>query len=641
MAYDLSALDRVQQRFVRRGTSLFIETYNQDTEAILDSFEFTNAPQSIPGEVLAIAQRRILDLVSPVDGALSANSQAALGFVVSDSILAQSFDPPNSTFGCTTAAGSYFNGSNVKTTGVTNVYTVNPCRLKFRAAHNLVTGDEVFLDELPSNHPLASRRYTVTVTAADEVTLNGVDGTVVPEFTSAGASSDAMAYIDMGYANYGALSWMLHEMGYPFASIDGVCRPGATSTQLASAVAQWPAGAYTHGILHVGRNDLAYDPAALGILRDAMLARCKWVVVCIPHPDSTWGGYTAGSLAKLKSIAAFWYAAQKANPLIKVCDFFGVISDPTAALEAALAGTLSSDNVHPQANGAKLLGEKLAADFPPISVPRRALARLGSGSANLLTNGRFTALTGGTVGSGVTGSVAAGWTIGGRSSAKVTGGYVQCCVTPALQRRSGIAYAAGDILDAGDGWWYIVKTAGTSAASLPAGYASAVLHDTTTGVTDGTAVVFRVPKWATSRDRVIWQYQNLQLSGAIEGDTENLSFYQSIALPGSVAVGAYVQAQVDVVVLGGYTKGITMRLSEINGSAAQIARAHSLGVNTPLSTSLATEMRPRTLQTPKIRVRSGTATLEARCTAYIGLDGLQFCTALGMLEETTAPGLLA
>lgn len=66
MAYDLSALDRVQQRFVRRGTSLFIETYNMDTNSILDSFEFTNAPQSVPSEVYEVAQRRLLDLVSPV-----------------------------------------------------------------------------------------------------------------------------------------------------------------------------------------------------------------------------------------------------------------------------------------------------------------------------------------------------------------------------------------------------------------------------------------------------------------------------------------------------------------------------------------------------------------------------------------------
>ena len=69
MPYDLAALDRIEQRFVRRGTSLFVETYNMDTGAILDSFEFTNAPQAMPSEVRSVAQRRLLDIVSPVSGA--------------------------------------------------------------------------------------------------------------------------------------------------------------------------------------------------------------------------------------------------------------------------------------------------------------------------------------------------------------------------------------------------------------------------------------------------------------------------------------------------------------------------------------------------------------------------------------------
>ena len=65
MPYDLAALDRIEQRFVRRGTSLFVETYNMDTLAVLDSFEFTNAPQALPSEVALLASRRLLDLVSP------------------------------------------------------------------------------------------------------------------------------------------------------------------------------------------------------------------------------------------------------------------------------------------------------------------------------------------------------------------------------------------------------------------------------------------------------------------------------------------------------------------------------------------------------------------------------------------------
>jgi hypothetical protein len=563
-------------------------------------------------------------------------TQGASLLVVSDSILAQSFDPPNSSFGCTIAKGSYFNGSAVKTTGVQNLFAENPCRLQFRAAHNLVTGDEVFLDELPSNHPLASRRYTVTVLDADEVTLNGVNAIGMPALTSGAAGTDAMAYVDMGYGNFGPLSWMLHELGYPFARIDGVMRPGASSAQIAAVIGtQWPAGPYSYGILHIGRNDSAYDEASLIALRDAMLARCGWVLVCIPFPDATNVGYTAGSLAKLKSIAAFWYAQQQARSQIRVCDLFAVVSDPTATLEAALAGLLASDNVHPQANGARLLGEAMAQAFPPVSAPRRAVARISSGSDNLLTGGRFTG-SAGTVGTGVSGNVATGWTVGSRSSANVTGGYVQVVNTPAIQRRNSAVHVAGDVLDIGDGWWYVVKTGGTLNASVPAGYASATLFDSTTGVTDGTAVTFRVPKWTDSRDRLSWQFLDYRLSA--DGGQETMSFFQSLSVPGSVVTGDYIRGQIDVAQLGGYTKGITLRLTVNDSVPTQIARSHALGINTLLSLASTSAIRPRTLQTPRIRVPASAATMELRLTPYIGLEGLQLAVALPVVEETTAPG---
>ncbi len=68
MPYDLAALDRIEQRFVRRDTSLFVETYNVDTLAVLDSFEFTNCPQTTPSEVRELARRRMLEIVSPAAG---------------------------------------------------------------------------------------------------------------------------------------------------------------------------------------------------------------------------------------------------------------------------------------------------------------------------------------------------------------------------------------------------------------------------------------------------------------------------------------------------------------------------------------------------------------------------------------------
>jgi hypothetical protein len=593
-------------------------------------------------------------LVSGAGNGLAASvNQGPALFVVSDSIQAQTVDAPQSgtIFGGTLAKGSYYNGA-TKTVGVTNVYAENPCRMAFRAAHNLVTSDEVMLYSLPSNHPLACRRYTVTVTSATEVTLNGIDATAMPAVTSGGASSDVMAFVDMAYSNAGPLSHMLHELGPVFSRIDGVMRPGATSAQLAGVInTQWPSVStqYAYGILHCGRNDGAFDEASLTMLRDAMLARCGWVLVCLPYPDGTtgngyasaMGGFDAAGLAKIKAIGDWWVGQQATYSQIKLSDLYGVISNPAYSLESAISTPqlLSSDGTHPAGDGSLLLGLKQAADFPDLSGPRRALSRVGSGSTNLLTGGRFTG-TAGTVGSGVTGTVATGFTVGGRSGANVSGGYVQVCRTPAFLRASSAAYVAGDILDVGDGWWYIVKTGGTTASSLPAGYASAVLYDNATGVTDGTVVAFRIPQFEASSARVEWQFMDVRLSA--DGGSEYIGFYQSISLPGTVAVGDYVRGQMDIVRLGGLARGLTLRLTANDSVPTQIARAHANAIKVYNTITPSVVRKARTLHTPKLRVPSTTATLELRLVPYpLGTGGLQFMVALPVLEETTGPGQIA
>jgi len=554
-------------------------------------------------------------------------------FIASDSIQAQSLDPPNAGFQCTTIKGSYFSSGSVKTTGVMNLYAENPCRMQFRAAHGLVTGDEVLLDEMPSNHPLASQRFIATVTAADMITIP-VDATGMATVASGAAASDAMAYVDMSWGNYGPLSWMMHEAGYPFGSISYCMRPGATTAQLVGQVAAALSAAtvFSHGILHIGRNDSTFDQTSLTSLRDLFLAKCGTIMVVLPYPDRGWTSpANDAAAAKIAAISAFWYSAQAQYPRIRVCDMYAGFSDPTAVNEGGNVNYISSDNVHPQANGAQIGGVQMFRTMFDTNTPRRAVARVGNtGALNLMTGGRFAGAAG-TVGSGVTGTVATGWTIGGRSSANVAGGYVQVCQTPAVMRRNSTAYLAGDILDPGDGWWYLVKTAGTTAAALPAGYATAVMFDSTTGVTDGTANVFRIPKFTDSLDAIRHQFLNLQMT--VDGGNEFISFFQSVALPGSVPIGASIRGQFDVSIAGGFVKYHHAKLSCNNVTPAQIACAHGLAPNNVLTVRPSQAMRPRTVQTPAVRVPTATITLEHRLTIGAPIDGAQVFISLPMAEK--------
>ena len=57
MAYDLTALDALEQKITREGTSLFIRTRNKHTNALVHTYEFTNAPVApTPVEVDDVAR---------------------------------------------------------------------------------------------------------------------------------------------------------------------------------------------------------------------------------------------------------------------------------------------------------------------------------------------------------------------------------------------------------------------------------------------------------------------------------------------------------------------------------------------------------------------------------------------------------
>lgn len=73
MGYDMQVLDRLEQKFRRSGTSLFIETYDGST--IVDTYELTNVSAGpLPSEVAEIAKHRRMQLAA---AGLSAEAIAA------------------------------------------------------------------------------------------------------------------------------------------------------------------------------------------------------------------------------------------------------------------------------------------------------------------------------------------------------------------------------------------------------------------------------------------------------------------------------------------------------------------------------------------------------------------------------------
>lgn len=62
----------------------------------------------------------------------------------------------------------------------------NPCQIDFTAAHGLVTGDELHLDNLGGMVELNNRNFTVTYVDTDSVTLDGEDSTGHTTYTSGG-----------------------------------------------------------------------------------------------------------------------------------------------------------------------------------------------------------------------------------------------------------------------------------------------------------------------------------------------------------------------------------------------------------------------------------------------------------------------
>ena len=63
MSYDLSNLHNIKQRYRRDGTSVFLETYDNSTMKVIDTFEFTNVTGTIPNEASEVGKARLSSII--------------------------------------------------------------------------------------------------------------------------------------------------------------------------------------------------------------------------------------------------------------------------------------------------------------------------------------------------------------------------------------------------------------------------------------------------------------------------------------------------------------------------------------------------------------------------------------------------
>lgn len=548
-------------------------------------------------------------------------------FLYGDSLTKMLYDSPTSTFNATIDKGTFTNGSLVIVNGIMNVYAENPCRIVFRAAPSLLAGDEIYTAIPQSNCPISKERFIYTPIDATSGTIN-YDGTNLVPFVSAAAASDGYAWVDGCFSNYCHMSWAFHDLarqGYKFASIVDKAIQGRTTRQMADNIVADIAGQrFSHGFYLGSRNDANFDVDSAQRIESAMLAACNYMIVSGPFPDSNWTSPTNdAAAAKIAAANKYWQARQLANPRIRFADLYSALSDSALPLQRTRVEYLqTSDSTHWTADGALVAGPIVAAAaLPTLNRYQRSVSVIGQPD-NAMLNGRLAGVAG-TVASGVSGSVATSWTVGQKST-NVTAAYTQPVRLPGRARKNSTAYVVGDTIDIGDGFLYTCKTAGTSASSQPS-YTAAVLYDWATGVTDGTAVFFRIEKPPANTAWTYWQFIYM-VASAGAGSRENLSFLQSIALSSTgINVGDRVYGACDLMI-SGVPRGFTMRTTVLNaGSTSRLAASHDLPINTEIANWPAQTFNYRRMESNPVRVPANAANIEWRFTGYFDVNAPLIC----------------
>lgn len=202
-------------------------------------------------------------------------------------------------------------------------------------------------------------------------------------------------------------------------------------------------------VIMAGTNDVAGGVSAAAVrdnltaMLDAVASIGAYAVVATIPPRNT---LTAAQRLVQVQVNQWLRDQAATRKRMALVDFWTPLLDPaTFGVNASVA----PDGIHPNGVGAARLGRALAAVFNQLA-PERPLLGHSTENPLLLTANPYLTGTGGTLGTGVTGSVAAGWTVQSETGSAIT------ATASKVARTDGIP---GD-------WQQISLTAGTGVVLL-------------------------------------------------------------------------------------------------------------------------------------------------------------------------------
>lgn len=485
---------------------------------------------------------------------IAANSLCIIG----DSISAQMHDVPTS-FGANSVSIASIVASGdqiiVETTG----------------AHGYSDGANVRLAGIATAHPLSNRRFDIGIIDSTHFYLKGVKPS---DYSSSIAGSAGTATLDAAYSNYSLHAVANFLLCHAFAPIYNNAIAGRVSSQVLANLQAECLDLRTRWVsVMVGLNDYATGvPSATTIdnlrsIYTQCLANGSRIIAFTVTPQTT---MTTGGNGNLMAVNKWIRDFCEATPGMLLVDAHGVMLDPSSADGVARAG-ITYDSTHPDSDGAWWIGKLLADTVRPYVKPEpRPIWGNQTLTNNALANGKCTG-TGGTAGTGVSGTVAASWSVGQRSSANVTA-TVRKQQGMAKQWLASTAYSVGDVVMPvpDTGYHYVCTTAGTSGASAPS------FGTTRWGTFADNTVTWTTIPQVTNGINTEWQFIDVTASA---GTTEYIQMYQTLTLPtnATLAVGALVRAQARLRFIDSSWKNFHLRLRAINGSAATIGNAWDMG----------------------------------------------------------------
>jgi lysophospholipase L1-like esterase len=200
--------------------------------------------------------------------------------------------------------------------------------------------------------------------------------------------------------------------------------PGKGTDDLARQVAVVLADNPDWGVIIIGINDIATDVAVATIVAnieaavDSLVdAGANVLLQTVTPMLSSNGSYTTTRMRSIMELNDALKALADTRPCLYVADAYAWVVDPTSTTSQPKTN-YTSDGLHPSPMGAYQIGVKIAEMLDGVVAPRVVLATsaandysLSTANRQLCTNPLLTGTGGTASGGGVSGSIAASWTV--------------------------------------------------------------------------------------------------------------------------------------------------------------------------------------------------------------------------------------